>query len=52
MKTTDEIYQKLNDLWWDVLRENEDISRFEDEFFSIALDEGYELEQIEEFWRI
>ena len=52
MKTTDEIYQKLNDLWWDVLRENEDISRFEDEFKTIAMDEGYTREEVEEFWRM
>lgn len=52
MKTTDEIYIKLNDLWWDILRENEDISRFKDEFFTIALDDGYELEDIEEFWKM
>ena len=26
----------LNDLWWDVLASNEDISRFEDEFKTIA----------------
>ena len=52
MKPTDEIYQKLNDLWWDVLAANEDIARFEDEFFTIAMDEGFEREDIEEFWRM
>lgn len=52
MKTTDEIYQKLNDLWWDVLAANENIERFKDEFFTIALDEGYELTDIEDFWKM
>jgi len=52
MKTTDEIYQKLNDLWWEVLSENEDISRFEDEFKTIAMDEGYTREQVDEFWEM
>ena len=52
MKTTDEIYIKLNDLWWDVLRENEDISLFEDEFKTIAMDEGYTREQVNEFCKM
>ena len=52
MKTTDEIYIMLNDLWWDVLHENEDISRFADEFKTIAMDEGYTREQIDEFWKM
>ena len=50
MKNTDEIYQKLNDLWWDVLSENKDVTCFKDEFFDAALNDGYELEQIEEYW--
>ena len=52
MKTTDEIYQKLNDLWWDVLSKNKDVTRFRDEFFDVALNDGFELEQIEEYWRL
>lgn len=51
MKTTDEIYVKLNELWWDVLNSNKDVSRFRDEFFDAALNDGYEIEQIEEYWR-
>lgn len=50
MQTTDEIYIKLTDLWWDVLNENEDISRFETEFKTIAMDEGYTREQVDEYW--
>ena len=52
MKTSDEIYIKLNEIWWDVLRENEDISRFEDEFKTIAMDEGYTREEVDEFWKM
>lgn len=52
MKTTDEIYQKLNDLWWSVLESNTIIERFKDEFYAAALDEGYELTDIEEYWRL
>lgn len=52
MKTSDEIYVKLNDLWWYVLASNEDISRFKDEFFDVALNEGFELDDIEQFWQI
>lgn len=52
MKTTDEIYMKLNDLWWDVLSENKDISMFEIEFKTIAMDEGYTREQVDEYWRM
>lgn len=51
MDINDEIYKELTNIWWDVLSANEDISRFRDEFFTIALDDGYELEQIEDFWR-
>lgn len=50
MKTTDEVYQKLYDLWWDVLEKNKLIERFQDEFFTIALDEGFELSDISDFW--
>lgn len=50
MTTTDEVYNKLYDLWWDVLEKNKDIERFQDEFFIIAFDEGFEREDIEQFW--
>lgn len=52
MKTTDEIYVKLNDLWWDVLSENKDVTRFKDEFYDAALNDGYELSEIDEYWRL
>ena len=52
MKTTDEIYKELTDIYWDVLAANEDISRFKDEFFDVCLNDGYEIEQIEEYWRM
>lgn len=52
MKTTDEIYQKLTEIYWKVLSENKDVSRFKDEFYDVALNDGYEIEQIEEYWRM
>ena len=52
MKTTDEIYKQLTDIWWDVLNSNKDISRFRDEFFDVALNDGYELDEIDEYWRM
>ena len=52
MKTTDEIYIKLTDIWWDVLSENKDVTRFEVEFKTIAMDEGYTREEVDEYWRI
>lgn len=51
MKNTDEVYQKLYDLWWDVLSENKDVSMFETEFKTIAMDEGYTREEVDEYWR-
>ena len=51
MKTTDEIYQKLTEIYWKVLSENTDVSRFKDEFYDVCLNDGYEIEQIEEYWR-
>lgn len=51
MKTTDEIYQKLTDIYWDVLNSNKDVTRFKDEFYDVCLNDGYEIEQIEEYWR-
>ena len=52
MKTTDEIYQKLTEIYWKVLSENKDVSRFKDEFYSSALDDGFELDDIDEYWRM
>lgn len=52
MKIDDELYKELNDLWWDVLNANEDVTRFKDEFFDAALNDGYELEQVDEYWRM
>lgn len=52
MRQGDEIYQKLNNLYWEVLAANENIERFRDEFFIIALDEGFERDDIETFWRL
>lgn len=52
MKTTDEIYQKLTDIYWDVLSENKDVTVFETEFKTIAMDEGYTREQVDEYWRM
>ena len=50
MKTTDEIYQKLTEIYWKVLSENKDVSKFKDEFYSSALDDGFELDDIDEYW--
>lgn len=50
MKTTDEIYQKLTEIYWKVLSENKDVTRFKDEFYDVCLNDGYEIEQIEEYW--
>ena len=50
MKTTDEIYQKLTDIYWDVLSKNKDVSRFKDEFYDVCLNDGYELDEIDEYW--
>ena len=50
MKTTDEIYQKLTEIYWDVLSENKDVSRFKDEFYDTCINDGYEIEQIDEYW--
>ena len=52
MRTTDEIYVKLNDLWWDVLNSNKDVTMFETEFKTIAMDEGYTREEVDEYWRM
>lgn len=52
MKTTDEIYQKLTGIYWDVLNSNKDVTRFKDEFYDSCLNDGYEIEQIDEYWRM
>ena len=52
MKIDDEIYKELTDIYWDVLSENKDISKFKDSFFTTALEKGYAIEQIEEYWRM
>ena len=52
MKIDDELYKQLTDIYWDVLSENKDVSRFKDEFFDECLNDGYEIEQIEEYWRM
>ena len=51
MKIDDEIYQKLTEIYWKVLSENKDISKFKDSFFTTALEKGYELDDIKEYWR-
>ena len=52
MKIDDELYKELTDIYWDVLNENEDVSRFKDEFYDAALNDGYELSDIDEYWRM
>lgn len=52
MITTDEIYKQLTDLWWLVLEKNKVIERFKDEFFDVCLNDGYELDEIDEYWRM
>ena len=52
MKIDDEIYKELTDIYWDVLSENKDARRFKDEFYSSALDDGFELDDIDEYWRM
>lgn len=52
MKIDDELYKQLTDLYWDVLSENKDISMFETEFKTIAMDDGFELDDIDEYWRM
>ena len=48
----DELYKELTDIWWDVLSKNKDVTRFEVEFKTIAMDEGYTREEVDEYWRI
>lgn len=52
MEINDELYKELTDIWWDVLSENKDVSRFKDEFYDAALNDGYELDVLDEYWRM
>ena len=52
MKIDDELYKQLTEIWWEVLNSNKEISRFRDEFYDVCLNDGYELEQIDEYWRM
>ena len=52
MKIDDELYKELTEIYWKVLSENKDVSRFRNEFFDVALNDGYELTEIEEYWRL
>ena len=52
MKIDDELYKELTEIYWDVLNSNEDITRFRDEFYDVCLNDGYELSDIDEYWRM
>lgn len=52
MKFDDELYKELTEIWWDVLNSNKDVTRFKDEFFDVCLNDGYELDEIDEYWRM
>lgn len=52
MKFDDEIYKQLTEIWWNVLNSNKDVTRFKDEFFDVCLNDGYELDEIDEYWRM
>lgn len=52
MDINDKIYKELTEIWWDVLSENKEVTRFKDEFYDVALNDGYEIEQIEVYWRM
>ena len=52
MKIDDELYKQLTELYWDVLSENKDVSRFKDEFYDVALNDGYEIDDIDEYWQM
>lgn len=52
MDINDEIYKELTEIWWDVLNSNKDVTRFKDEFYDVCLNDGYELDEIEEYWRM
>ena len=50
MKIDDELYKQLTDIYWNVLAENKDVSRFKDEFYDVCLNDGYEIDEIDEYW--
>ena len=50
MKIDDELHKQLTDLYWDVLNANEYVERFKDEFYDAALNDGFELDDIDEYW--
>lgn len=52
MDINDEIYKELTEIWWDVLNSNKDVTRFKDEFYDVCLNDGYELDEIDEYWRM
>ena len=52
MKIDDELYKELTEIYWDVLSKNKDVTRFKDEFFDVCLNDGYELDEIDEYWRM
>ena len=52
MKIDDELYKQLTEIYWKVLSENKDVTRFKYEFYDVALNDGYELDEIEEYWRM
>ena len=51
MKIDNELYKELTEIWWDVLNSNKDVTRFKDEFYDVCLNDGYELDEIDEYWR-
>ena len=52
MKINDELYKELTEIYWEVLSKNKDVSMFETEFKTIAMDSGYTREQVDEYWRM
>ena len=50
MKIDDELYKELTEIWWDVLNSNKDVTRFKDAFYDVCLNDGYELDEIDEYW--
>ena len=52
MKIDDELYKELTEIWWDVLNSNKELTRFKDEFYDVCLNDGYELDEIDEYWRM
>lgn len=52
MKIDDELYKELTEIWWDVLNSNKDVTRFKDEFYDVCLNDGFELDEIDDYWRM